>query len=99
MPPSLPPDPSNDSFSAEVEAFIRQMAPQEGPGIVLCRGHELYYFNAEAIARCPDPALREDMASSLANLDFDAEYLICGFDGQRYQLQRFTWRLHSSNQD
>ncbi|AZB72419.2 hypothetical protein [Synechococcus elongatus] len=85
-------DSNHNPFAAEVEAFIGQMAPQEGPGLVLCRGHELFYFNAEAIARCPDPVLREDMASSLATLDPAAEYLICLFDGQNYQLQRCAWQ-------
>ncbi|WP_126148071.1 hypothetical protein [Synechococcus elongatus] len=92
-------DPPNNAFATEIEAFIQQMAPQEGPGIVLCRGHELYYFNAAAIARCPDPALREDMASSLADLDFAAEYLVGWLDGQSYQLQRCTWSHPVNDRD
>ncbi len=80
--------PDNASLG-EVRAFARKMLPREGPGVVLCRGHELFYMNAAAIARCPDISLQQALTDALVDFDPDSgETLICPFDGQHFEIRR-----------
>lgn len=82
---------TESSFLETIEAFVRQMLPQEGPGVVLCKEYDLYYLNADAIDRCPDINLREAMATGLQSLALTNEdYVVCLFDGKSYEIRRCT---------
>ncbi len=71
------------------------MLPQEGPGVVLCKGYELYYLNAAAIDRCPDVDLREAMTTGLQTIrSADEEYVVCLFDGQSYEIRHCSLTLN-----